>query len=57
LHTVKSADETSREQARLVNWEADSQHLIIQKWIVAVHALTVKIAPMTEPATTPSPHP
>jgi hypothetical protein len=50
LRTVKSADETSREQERLVHWDADSQHIVIQKWTVAAPALTVKIAPMTEPA-------
>lgn len=54
LRTVKFADETSREQARLVNWDADSQHIVIKKWIVAAPGLTVKIAPMTEPATLPT---
>jgi len=51
LRTVKFSDETSREQARLVHWDADSQHIVIKKWIVAAPGLTVKIAPMTEPAT------
>jgi hypothetical protein len=51
LRTVKFADETSREQARLVHWDADSQHIVIKKWVVAAPGMTVKIAPMTEPAT------
>jgi hypothetical protein len=54
LRTVKVADETSREQARVVHWDADSQHIVVKKWIVAAPGLTVKIAPMTEPATLPT---
>ena len=54
LRTVKCADETRREQARLVHWDADSQHIVIKKWIVAAPALTVKIAPMTESAALPT---
>jgi len=54
LRTLEFADDTSREQARLVHWDADSQHIVIKKWIVAAPALTVKIAPMTEPATLPT---
>jgi len=52
--TVKFADETSREQARLVHWDADSQHIVIKKWVVAAPGLMVKISPMTEPATLPT---
>ena len=46
LRTVKSADETNREQARLLHWDADSQHLVIKKWIGAAPRLTVTIAPL-----------
>jgi endoglycosylceramidase len=56
LRTVQFADEPSREQARLVQWDADSQHIIIQKWNVAAPGVTVKIAPITAPATLPA-HP
>ncbi len=51
LRALKSADETSREQARLVNWDPDSEHIVIRKWILSTPALTVKIAPITERAT------
>ena len=46
LHTVKSAGGTDREQAGLIHWDADSQHLVIKKWIVAAPRLTVTIAPL-----------
>jgi hypothetical protein len=46
LSTLNSADATNREQASLVHWDADSQHLVIKKWGVAPPSLTVKIAPL-----------
>ena len=46
LSTLKSADETNREQAGLIHWDADSQHLVIKKWIIAAPRLTVTIAPL-----------
>ena len=51
LRTVKSIDETSREQARQVHWDANRQHLTIQQWIITAPLLTVKITPLTAPAT------
>jgi hypothetical protein len=46
LSTLNSADATHREQASLVHWDADSQHLVIKKWGVAPPSLTVRIAPL-----------
>jgi hypothetical protein len=46
LSTLQSADATNREQANLVHWDADSQHLVIKKWIGAAPRLTVTIAPL-----------
>jgi len=46
LSTLNSADETNREQANLVHWDAGSQHIVIKKWIVKSPSLTVKISPL-----------
>ena len=46
LSLLNSADETNREQATLVQWDTDSQHLVIKKWIVKSLSLTVKISPL-----------
>ena len=48
LRTVKSAGWTDREQAGMIHWNADSQHLVIKKWIVAAPRLTVTIAPLPQ---------
>jgi len=46
LSLLNSADETNREQATLVHWDTDSQHLVIKKWIVKSPSLTVTISPL-----------
>ncbi len=46
LRTVKSVDETDREQAGFIHWDADSLHLVIKKWIDAAPRLTMTIAPL-----------
>ena len=46
LDLLNFADETNRQQANLVQWNADSQHLIIKKWIVKSPSLNLKISPL-----------
>lgn len=56
LSTLKSADETNREQATQMHWDVDSQHIVIKKWVVVSPSLTVRIAPLTTSAVLPT-HP
>ncbi|TWU32491.1 glycoside hydrolase family 5 protein [Novipirellula artificiosorum] len=45
LHTVNAAGGTDREQAGIIQWNADSLHLVIKKWIISAPRLTVRISP------------
>ena len=54
LSIVTSADETNREQALFVPWDADSQGLVAKKWVVTSRSLTVKVAPLTNSAGLPA---
>jgi endoglycosylceramidase len=56
LRTLRTADSADHEQGGQIRWDDDTQHLIIEKWVGTVQKLTVKIAPMTEPAPIPT-HP
>ncbi len=55
LRTVQAANDNSREQARLVHWDAESQHLVIQQWTVTAPELTVTIRPLLAPPMLPIP--
>jgi hypothetical protein len=48
LSLLNGADKINREQALLVQWDAGSQHLVIEKWIITTPRLTVKISPLLE---------
>lgn len=45
LQILGTASMTSHEQARLVDWNADSQHIVIKGWTVEGAELTLKITP------------
>ena len=43
---ARAADQTNRRQSRMMRWDAENRHLIIEKWVFADPVLMVKIAPM-----------
>ena len=43
---TKSVDDRSRDQARLIRWDADKLRLMIDKWTVGEPALEMKVVPM-----------
>ncbi len=51
---VKAADETNRNQASLVHWDAELEHIVIEKWVVNTPTLILTIAPMQETAAPPA---
>lgn len=46
LSTLNASDQTRRDQAKRVHWDAGSQHLVIEKWIVKSPSLTLHISPL-----------
>lgn len=45
LRTLRAVDSADREQAKQIRWDADAQHLIIDKWVGATNKLTLKVLP------------
>ncbi len=48
LSLLNSDGGTNREQTSIIHWDADSQHLVIEKWVISSPSLTVTIAPLSK---------